>query len=107
MWAAVAGSWGEYADYVDERGADVTESMLARSLPQPGERVLELACGPGGVGRTGTAGGPVALRFAGTCGGGSSFQRRPGVRRQFEKKPGGDLRGRRRRMGRLIVCLPG
>jgi SAM-dependent methyltransferase len=50
MWAAVAGSWGEHADYVDVRAAEVTESMLAASRPQPGERVLELACGPGGAG---------------------------------------------------------
>ena len=50
MWAAVAGSWGEHADYVDARAAGVTRAMLAASRPQPGERVLELACGPGGVG---------------------------------------------------------
>ena len=50
MWAAVAGSWGEHADYVDVRAASVTESMLAASRPQPGERVLELACGAGGAG---------------------------------------------------------
>ena len=50
MWAAVAGSWGEHAGYADARGAAVTERMLAASRPQPGERVLELACGPGGVG---------------------------------------------------------
>ena len=50
MWAAVAGSWGEHAEYVDARGAEVTRRMLAASSPRPGERVLELACGPGGVG---------------------------------------------------------
>jgi SAM-dependent methyltransferase len=50
LWAAVAGSWGEHAEYVDARGEGVTEQMLAASRPQPGERVLELACGPGGVG---------------------------------------------------------
>jgi SAM-dependent methyltransferase len=50
MWAAVAGSWGAHADYVDARAAGVTRAMLAASRPQPGERVLELACGPGGVG---------------------------------------------------------
>lgn len=50
MWAAVAGSWGEHADYVDARGASVTEAMLESTLPRPGERVLELACGPGSVG---------------------------------------------------------
>jgi SAM-dependent methyltransferase len=50
MWASVARPWGEHADYVDARGASVTAKMLAASAPQPGERVLELACGPGGTG---------------------------------------------------------
>ncbi len=50
MWAAVAGSWEEHADYLDSRGAPVTEKMLELTLPRPGERVLELACGPGSVG---------------------------------------------------------
>jgi SAM-dependent methyltransferase len=50
MWAVVAGSWAEHADYIDARGAAVTETLLELSNPQPGERVLELACGPGGVG---------------------------------------------------------
>jgi SAM-dependent methyltransferase len=50
MWAAVAGQWGEHADEVDERGAEVTNAMLARVDLQPGEDVLELACGTGGVG---------------------------------------------------------
>jgi ubiquinone/menaquinone biosynthesis C-methylase UbiE len=50
MWAGVAPSWNEHADYVDARGAVVTERMLELAAPQPGERVLELACGPGGLG---------------------------------------------------------
>jgi len=50
MWAQVAPSWEQHADYVDARGALVTEEMLALAAPQPGERVLELACGPGGLG---------------------------------------------------------
>ncbi len=50
MWASVAGSWAEHADYVDARGAPLTEEILELSAPQPGERVLELACGPGGLG---------------------------------------------------------
>jgi SAM-dependent methyltransferase len=50
MWAAVAPSWEQHADYVDARGALVTDEMLERSAPRPGERVLELACGPGGLG---------------------------------------------------------
>jgi SAM-dependent methyltransferase len=50
MWAAVAGSWAEHAEYADARGAPAAERMLDLSRPQPGERVLELACGPGGLG---------------------------------------------------------
>jgi enediyne biosynthesis protein CalE5 len=50
MWAAVAPRWAEHAAYADARGAEVAEAMLALTLPQPGERVLELACGPGGLG---------------------------------------------------------
>jgi ubiquinone/menaquinone biosynthesis C-methylase UbiE len=50
MWAAVAPSWEEHADYVEARGAALTAAMLDRAAPQPRERVLELACGPGGLG---------------------------------------------------------
>ncbi len=65
MWSAVAGAWREHADYVDARAAAVTKELLRRSAPQPGERVLELACGPGGVGLEAAAlvqpGGDVVL----------------------------------------------
>jgi SAM-dependent methyltransferase len=50
MWGSVAPAWAEHADYADTRGAAVTDRMLELSAPRPGERVLELACGPGGVG---------------------------------------------------------
>ncbi len=50
MWAAVAPSWGEHAAYVDARGAEVVARMFELAAPAPGERVLELACGPGGPG---------------------------------------------------------
>ncbi len=50
MWAAVAPRWGEHAEFVDTRGAPVTAKMLELTAPRPGERVLELACGPGSVG---------------------------------------------------------
>jgi ubiquinone/menaquinone biosynthesis C-methylase UbiE len=50
MWASVAASWGEHAGYADARAARVTARMLESSAPAPGERVLELACGPGGAG---------------------------------------------------------
>jgi enediyne biosynthesis protein CalE5 len=50
MWAAVAGGWGDHADYTDERAAAITERLLTLADLQPGERVLELASGPGGLG---------------------------------------------------------
>src|SRR6266480_4870191 len=50
MWGSVAGAWGEHAGYADERGAAVTEVLLDRAAIRPGDRVLELACGPGGAG---------------------------------------------------------
>jgi SAM-dependent methyltransferase len=50
MWDAVAPAWGEHAAYADARGAEVAERMLSLTAPAPGERVLELACGTGGLG---------------------------------------------------------
>lgn len=50
MWASVAPAWGEHADYADTRGGVITDRLLELSAPGPGERVLELACGAGGVG---------------------------------------------------------
>ncbi len=50
MWAGVAPQWGEHADQVDERGAEQTARLIDAASLRPGDRVLELACGPGGVG---------------------------------------------------------
>lgn len=50
MWSSVAEHWGQHADYVDARGAAMTAAMLESVDPRPGDRVLELACGPGSVG---------------------------------------------------------
>jgi SAM-dependent methyltransferase len=50
MWAAVAPGWADHADYIDARGAHMTEAILDLANPAPGESVLELACGPGGLG---------------------------------------------------------
>src|SRR3954464_6163830 len=50
MWAAVAAGWNQHADFVDARGAAVTERMLELAVLKTGDRVLELACGPGSVG---------------------------------------------------------
>ena len=65
MWAEVADGWGEHADHVDERSAQLTECMIERAALRPGDRVLELACGPGGAGLAAAAlvapGGEVVL----------------------------------------------
>ena len=50
IWSAAAPSWNRYADFVDERSATVEAAMLAAADVQPGDDVLELGCGPGGVG---------------------------------------------------------
>jgi hypothetical protein len=50
MWAAVAPAWEQHAAYADARGAGIGETMLDLVTPEAGERVLELACGGGGVG---------------------------------------------------------
>ena len=55
MWAAVADGWAHYADDADTRGEDLTETMLDMAAVQPGARVLELACGPGGAGLSAAA----------------------------------------------------
>src|SRR5690242_10390170 len=52
MWQTVAPGWDENADYVDERTANLTERVLELARVTPGDRVLELACGPGGLGLT-------------------------------------------------------
>lgn len=50
MWASVADGWAAYADELDALRAVVTEAMLVRAAPADGERILEVACGPGGTG---------------------------------------------------------
>jgi SAM-dependent methyltransferase len=50
MWETVAPAWAEHAAYADARGAEVAERMLEFTAPAQGERVLELACGTGGLG---------------------------------------------------------
>jgi ubiquinone/menaquinone biosynthesis C-methylase UbiE len=50
MWADAAAGWAEHAEHVDQRSAQLTESMFEGAALAPGDRVLELACGPGGAG---------------------------------------------------------
>ena len=49
-WDAVAAAWDEHVDYVDEHSAASTATMIERLAIQPGDRVLELAAGPGTLG---------------------------------------------------------
>lgn len=55
MWSSAAGSWTQHASFVDARGEPVTTAMLDLASPLTGKRVLELACGPGGVGLAASA----------------------------------------------------
>ena len=50
MWSSVAGAWADHAPFVDARGTPVATAMLDLCPPVGGDRVLELACGPAGVG---------------------------------------------------------
>jgi len=50
QWASVAPGWSANAEYVDALAAPITEKLLELSAPRPGEHVLELACGAGGLG---------------------------------------------------------
>jgi ubiquinone/menaquinone biosynthesis C-methylase UbiE len=51
QWSRVAGAWERNAERFDaESGEVATARMLEAAALQPGERVLELACGPAGVG---------------------------------------------------------
>jgi ubiquinone/menaquinone biosynthesis C-methylase UbiE len=51
QWSGVAGAWERHADRFDEQSGEVaTAWMLEAVRLRPGDRVLELACGPAGVG---------------------------------------------------------
>jgi SAM-dependent methyltransferase len=50
MWNAVAQHWEANADYVDDKAAELSKAMLDSVAIQPTDRVLELACGTGGLG---------------------------------------------------------
>jgi ubiquinone/menaquinone biosynthesis C-methylase UbiE len=50
MWGSVAGAWAEHADEVEHRAEVVSRVMIEAVAPQPGDTVLELACGAGGLG---------------------------------------------------------
>jgi ubiquinone/menaquinone biosynthesis C-methylase UbiE len=50
MWGTVAPAWEQNADFVDQRSADMTRTMLDAVELRRGDRVVELACGAGGLG---------------------------------------------------------
>ena len=50
LWGSVAAGWEAHAAYADLRGAPVTSRLLEVARPRPGDRILELAAGAGGVG---------------------------------------------------------
>jgi SAM-dependent methyltransferase len=49
-WSAVAQAWDAIVDEVDEHSAAATEALLDRLAVGAGDRVLELAAGPGSLG---------------------------------------------------------
>lgn len=51
-WNAVATAWDAQVDEVDEHSAAATSALLERLGVHSGERVLELAAGPGSLGAT-------------------------------------------------------
>lgn len=50
MWSSVAPAWEARARETDARGAALAALMIDRCALRPGDRVLELACGAGGLG---------------------------------------------------------
>src|SRR5882724_11361893 len=51
-WSAVAAAWDDSVDHVDGHSVEATAALLDRVGVRPGERVLELAAGPGSLGVT-------------------------------------------------------
>jgi ubiquinone/menaquinone biosynthesis C-methylase UbiE len=52
VWQAVAGSWDERHAYMERVARPVTERLIERLAPKPGDTILELAGGTGVVGLT-------------------------------------------------------
>jgi SAM-dependent methyltransferase len=50
-WSAVAAAWDRGAEYVDEHSTASTDALFEAVAIGPGDRVLELAAGPGALGR--------------------------------------------------------
>lgn len=52
VWGSVAGAWDSSVEFVNTMSAPATDAMLARLDVRPGDRLLELAGGPGTMGAT-------------------------------------------------------
>lgn len=52
QWSSVAQAWDANVDEVDEHSVNATNALLDRLAVTTGDRVLELACGPGSLGST-------------------------------------------------------
>lgn len=50
MWNSVAAHWGEHAAYIDAKAESLTKVLLDNAALSSTDRVLELACGAGGLG---------------------------------------------------------
>jgi SAM-dependent methyltransferase len=51
-WSAVATAWDDHVAYIDDHSVEATEALLRGVGVRAGERVLELAAGPGALGAT-------------------------------------------------------
>lgn len=54
-WSAVAEAWDDSAEYVERHSTDATAALVERLDVRPGDRLLELAAGPGTLGATWSA----------------------------------------------------
>jgi SAM-dependent methyltransferase len=51
-WTAVAAAWDANVDEIDDHSAEATHAVIDRLAVQPGDKLLELAAGPGSLGST-------------------------------------------------------
>jgi len=49
-WSAVARAWDCNTDYIDSHSVDATEALIRAARVRSGDRLLELAAGPGSLG---------------------------------------------------------
>ena len=63
-WSSVAGAWDETVDDIERLKSQPTTALVDAVAVRAGDRVLELAAGPGGLGDTWSAlVGPSAPQF--------------------------------------------